>query len=109
MADFVMDNEDDFLTNQDPHPYLFEPEHTEEELQVLEEERARERLRLLNSQELRRDSELAWTGGVVVGRVANRPFKNGIIQYLETKLRVPYWAKKGTHFVPYFRENQNGL
>ena len=59
MADFVMDNEDDFLTNQDPHPYLFEPEHTEEELQVLEEERARERLRLLNSQELRRDSELA--------------------------------------------------
>ena len=41
MTDFVMDNEDDFLINQDPHPYLFEPEHTEEELQVLEEERAR--------------------------------------------------------------------
>ena len=41
MADFVMDNEDDFLINQDPHPYLFEPECTEEELQVLEEERAR--------------------------------------------------------------------
>ena len=34
MADFVMDNEDDFLINQGPHPYLFEPEHTEEELQV---------------------------------------------------------------------------
>ena len=32
MADFVMDNEDDFLTNQDPHPYLSEPEHTEEEV-----------------------------------------------------------------------------
>ena len=55
MTDFVMDNEDNFLTNQDPHPYLFEPEHTEEELQVLEEER----LRMLNSQELRRDSESA--------------------------------------------------
>ena len=41
MADFVMDNEDNFLINQDPRPYLFEQEHTEEELQVLEEERAR--------------------------------------------------------------------
>ena len=34
-ADCVMDNEDDFLINQDPHPYLFDLEHTEEELQVL--------------------------------------------------------------------------
>ena len=25
-------------------------------------------------------------------RVANRPLKNGIVPYLETKLRVPYWA-----------------
>ena len=41
MADFVLDKEDDFLINQDSHPYLFDPEHTEEELQVLEEERAR--------------------------------------------------------------------
>ena len=63
VMDFVMDNEDDFLINQDPHPYLFGPEHTEEELQVLEEER----LRLLNSKELRRDSEPTSTGGVVVG------------------------------------------
>lgn len=42
MADFVREDEDDFFgTDEDPQPYLFKPEYTEEELHVLEAEHAR--------------------------------------------------------------------
>ncbi len=42
MANCVREDEDEFFwINQDPQPYLFEPEHTEEWQRVLEAEWAR--------------------------------------------------------------------
>ena len=39
MADFERDEEGDFSDSQEPEPYLFEPEFTEDELRALEIER----------------------------------------------------------------------
>ncbi len=70
MANFVREDEDEFFwPNQDPQPYLFEPEHTEEELHVLEAEQAEEKLRLSNSLRPRGESEPVWIGGADLGLV----------------------------------------
>ncbi len=68
MANFIREDKDIFFwPKQDPQPYLFEPEYTEEVLHVLEAERAEERLRQSNSLGLKGEYEPAWTSGVDVG------------------------------------------
>ncbi|MDF4995508.1 hypothetical protein P3574_24420 [Vibrio parahaemolyticus] len=41
MDDFERDFEEFLVADTDPEPYLFEPEHTDEELHVFDAERAR--------------------------------------------------------------------
>ena len=44
----MADEDDFFVTDEDPQPYLSEPEYTEEELHVLEAERARREAKRYN-------------------------------------------------------------
>ena len=51
MADFVRDEEGDFLDSQEPEPYLYEPEFSEEELRALEIERQEEEVAIAQQPE----------------------------------------------------------
>lgn len=61
MADFEIDEEGDFSDSQEPEPYLFEPEFTEDELRALEIERQEEEVAIAQQPEdVRMRANMNW-------------------------------------------------
>ena len=79
MADFVRDEEDDFSDSQDPEPYLYEPEFSEEELRALEIERQEEEVAIVQQpKDVRIRANANWWREC-----------GGVCQHMPTEMNVP--------------------